>query len=395
MKQIKNILYLILFSASPLLMIAGSMIAVYRYPDIPPSAYATFIPGFLLFMANRKLEKAYNRNKQDLEYDSSGWRRGMEDYSAMSKRERIEIDKQKLVAMERIVSSTALRRMAKPGSAYPEKDMGCLVGMTAAKEKMRAMVARMQYDQENLKQKNGKKKGKGNAEEPEARHMIFIGSPGTGKTTVARIMAGFLYQYGFIRENKCLETDGNFLKAATAADTAAKTELVLREAAGGVLFIDEAYTLAMDAAGEAATATLMKRMEDDRGKVVIILAGYTDEIQKLVSSNPGFASRFRDCIEFPDYTDQELCEIFRLMAGGKGVCLSVGAMEQFSIRISAEKKLPYFGNARTVRKIVEEAMDLHALHLLDGTQPASERFFLSAADILAEPNKGVFRSLGI
>ena len=106
--------------------------------------------------------------------------------------------------------------------------------------------------------------------------MIFIGSPGTGKTTAARIMAGFLYKNGFIKENKCLETDGNFLKAATAADTAAKTELVLREAMGGVLFIDEAYTLAMDAAGEAATATLMKRMEDDRGKVVIILAGYTN-----------------------------------------------------------------------------------------------------------------------
>lgn len=154
--------------------------------------------------------------------------------------------------------------------------------------------------------------------------MLFIGSPGTGKMMAARIMAGFLYQYGFIRENKFLETDGNFLKASTAADTAAKTELVLREAAGGVLFIDEAYTLAMCAAGEASTATLMKRMEDDRGMVVILLAGYTDEMQKLVSSNPGFASRFRDCIEFPDYTDQELCEIFRLMAGGKGVCLSAG-----------------------------------------------------------------------
>lgn len=394
MKQIKNILYLILFTASPLLMIAGSMIAVYRYPDIPLSAYATFIPGFLLFMANQKLEKAYNRNKQDLEYDSSGRRKGMEDYSAMSKRERIEIDKQKLAAMERIVSSTALRRMAKPGSADPEKDMERLVGMAAAKEKMRAMAARMRYEQENSRQKGRKAKRK-DEKEPEARHMIFIGSPGTGKTTAARIMAGFLYQYGFIRENKCLETDGNFLKAATAADTASKTELVLREAAGGVLFIDEAYTLAMDAAGEAATATLMKRMEDDRGKVVVILAGYTDEMRKLVSSNPGFASRFRDCIEFPDYTDQELCEIFRLMAGGKGVCLSAGAMEQFSVRIAAERKLPYFGNARTVRKIVEEAMDLHALHLSDGTLPASERFFLSATDIPAEPDKGVFRGLGI
>lgn len=395
MKQIKNILFLIVFTASPLLMIAGSMVAVYRYPDVPPVAYATFIPGFLLFLANRKLERAYNKNKQDLEYDASGRRKGMEDYSAMSKRERIEIDKQKLAAMERIVSSTALRRMAKPGSTDPDKDMERLVGMARAKEKMRAMAARMQYDRESLKEKGRKKKKGMGTDEPEARHMIFIGSPGTGKTTAARIMAGFLYKNGFIKENKCLETDGNFLKAATAADTAAKTELVLREAMGGVLFIDEAYTLAMDAAGEAATATLMKRMEDDRGKVVIILAGYTDEMRKLISSNPGFASRFRDCIEFPDYTDQELCEIFRLMAGGKGVCLSAGAMEQFSLRIASEKKLPYFGNARTVRKIVEEAMDLHALHLSDGTLPASERFFLSAADIPAEPDKGVFHGLGI
>lgn len=152
--------------------------------------------------------------------------------------------------------------------------------------------------------------------------MVFIGSSGTGKTTAARIIAGFLYKYGFIKENKCLETDGNFLKVSTAADTAAKTEMVLREAQGGVLFIDEAYALAMDASGEAATATLMKCMEDDRGRVVVILAGYTDEMAKLISSNPGFASRFRDYIEFPDYTDQELCEIFQLMAGRKGVCLS-------------------------------------------------------------------------
>lgn len=78
----------------------------------------------------------------------------------------------------------------------------------------------------------------------------------------------------------------------------------------------------MDTSGKAATATLMKRMEDDRGKVVVILAGYTDEMAKLISSNPGFASRFQDYIEFPDYTDQELCEIFQLMAGRKGVCLS-------------------------------------------------------------------------
>lgn len=146
--------------------------------------------------------------------------------------------------------------------------------------------------------------------------------------------------------------------------------------------------LAMDASGEAATAMLMKRMEDDRGKVVIILAGYTDEMAKLISFNPGFASRFRDYIEFPDYTDQELCEIFRLIAGRKGICLFTGAMEQFSLRIAAERKLPYFGNARTVRKIGEEAMDLHALHLSDGTLSASG-FFLSAADIPAEPNQGV------
>lgn len=376
-------------------MIAGSMVAVYRYPDIPPAAFFLFVPGFLLMMANQKIEKAYNQNKQELEYDESGRRKGMEDYSAMSKRERIEIDKQKLAAMERIVSSTALRRMAKPGSADPEKDMERLVGMGKAKEKMRAMTARMRYDQENMKQKGGRKAEKKGLEEPEARHMAFIGPPGTGKTTAARIMAGFLYKYGIIQENKCLETDGNFLKAPTAADTAAKTELVLREARGGVLFIDEAYTLAMDASGEAAVATLMKRMEDDRGRVVVILAGYTDEMAKLISSNPGFASRFRDYIEFPGYTDQELCEIFQKMAWEKGVCLSAGAMEQFSIRIATERKLPYFGNARTARKIIEEAMDLHALHLSDGALPASEWYMLSAADIQAEPDQGVFQRFRI
>lgn len=390
MKHLKNILYLILFTASPLLMIAGVLVAIYQFPDMTPFPFLLFIPGFFLYLSNKKLTKAFNKNKQDLEYDEMGRRKGLEDYSAMSKRERIEVDKQKLAAMERIVSSTTLKRMAKPGSENPDKDIDRLIGMEKAKTKMRAMAARMEYDRKAMGGKHGKQKDV----EPESRHMVFIGSPGTGKTTAARIMAGFLYKYGFIKQNKCLETDGNFLKASTPADTAAKTEIILREAEGGVLFIDEAYSLAMDEAGEAACATLMKRMEDDRGKVVVILAGYTDEMRKLISSNPGFASRFRDYIEFPDYSDQELCEIFRMMANGKGVVVSAGAAENFMVRIAAEKRLPYFGNARTARKITEEAMDRHALNLSTGVVRESDRYVLTADDVSMEPDRGVFRGFG-
>lgn len=378
MKYIRNVCLLVLFVASPLLMIGGVLLALYQYPEIPFYAWLMIGVGFSLKIANRPLEQAFNRNMESMEYDEYGRRKGMEDYSSMSRRERLQVDKQKLTEMERIVSSSALKRMQHPGAKDPDGAMNDLVGMEPVKKQMKIMAARMEYDRENQK----KRKKKSGADIASSRHMMFFGSPGTGKTTVARIMTGFLYKNRFIKENKCLETDGNFLKASTTADTAAKTEIIVRQAFGGVLFIDEAYALLSgDAAGEAAIATLIKQMEDNRDKFVLILAGYTDEMNRLVNSNPGFASRFKDYLKFPDYTVDEMCDIFLYMVNQKGLCVDEEAMERFRIRIAKEKKGKHFGNARTVRNVMEECIDHHAVHIKDGELNGAERYKLVGMDV--------------
>lgn len=378
MKYIRNVCLLILFVASPLLMIGGVLLALYRYPEIPFYAWIMMSVGFFLKIANKPLERAFNRNMESMEYDEYGRRKGMEDYSSMSRKERLQVDKQKLAEMERIVSSSALKRMQHPGAKDPDGAMNGLVGMEPVKKQMKMMAARMEYDRENQK----KRKKKSGANTASSRHMMFFGSPGTGKTTVARIMTGFLYKNRFIKENKCLETDGNFLKASTTADTAAKTEIVVRQAFGGVLFVDEAYALLSgDAAGEAAIATLIKRMEDNRDKFVLILAGYTDEMNRLINSNPGFASRFKDYVRFPDYTVDEMCDIFSYMVNQKGLCVDGEAMERFRVRIAKEKQGKHFGNARTVRNVMEECIDHHAVHIKDGELSGADRYKLVGMDV--------------
>lgn len=355
-KYIRNVCLLILFVASPLLMIGGVLLALYRYPEIPFYAWIMMGIGFSLKIANKPLERAFNRNMESMEYDEYGRRKGMEDYSSMSRKERLQ----------------------HPGEKDPDGAMNGLVGMEPVKKQMKMMAARMEYDRENQK----KKKKKSGADTASSRHMMFFGSPGTGKTTVARIMTGFLYKNKFIKENKCLETDGNFLKASTTADTAAKTEIVVRQAFGGVLFIDEAYALLSgDAAGEAAIATLIKQMEDNRDKFVLILAGYTDEMNRLVNSNPGFASRFKDYVRFPDYTVDEMCDIFSYMVNQKGLCVDGEAMEHFRVRIVKEKKGKHFGNARTVRNVMEECIDHHAVHIKDGKLNGADRYKLVGMDV--------------
>ena len=210
----------------------------------------------LLFEARIKL-----RNIVD--YDEFGVSKKYGKYERMSAKEKKVIDMQKMADMERILSSSQIKKLTHKGSEDPCKDMKKLIGLRNVKDKMNEMVARMEFERSSKKMQISSK------------HMAFLGSPGTGKTTVARIMTGFLYQNKYIKKNKCVEVDGNFLKSSTSADTAIKTELIIREALGGVLFIDEAYALVegSDGIGEQAVATLIKAMEDRKGEFVLILAG--------------------------------------------------------------------------------------------------------------------------
>lgn len=301
-------------------------------------------------------------------------------YAKLSQKERDAIDLQKTADMERLVGSVALKRLTKEGSKDPQKDLDQLIGLASVKQKVAEMAAKMEFDKQE-KKRQGKKYV---SQFDSGHHAVYFGAPGTGKTTIARIMTGFLYKYGYIKENKCVEVDGNFLKAGS--ETATKTTMVIRQAFGGVLFVDEAYALVQgDQYGQDAIATLIKQMEDNRDRFVLILAGYTNEMRDLLESNPGFQSRLKEYLYFEDYNDNDMCTIFRSMAKSKGYTLDLGAEQNLLVRIQNERPLPSFGNARTARSILDEAMERHAYHFIAHKLPEEQRYVISAKDLSTEP----------
>ena len=322
----------------------------------------------LLFEARIKL-----RNIVD--YDEFGVSKKYGKYERMSAKEKKVIDMQKMADMERILSSSQIKKLTHKGSEYPCKDMKKLIGLRNVKDKMNEMVARMEFERSSKKMQISSK------------HMAFLGSPGTGKTTVARIMTGFLYQNKYIKKNKCVEVDGNFLKSSTSADTAIKTELIIREALGGVLFIDEAYALieGSDGIGEQAVATLIKAMEDRKGEFVLILAGYTNEIKKLIQSNPGFESRIKDFMVFQDYNNEELKEIFINMARDNNFVVDANALDKLEERFERERNLSSFGNGRTARNILDECIDKHAFNFKNREIDIADKFKITEKDVNVYP----------
>ena len=255
---------------------------------IPGSSTPMMIGGIILsivaLIAIKPLHEMRIFYRSKAEYDEFGRSKSKGSYERLSKKERDAIDLQTTADMERIVSSEVLKKITKEGSKNPDSDMNELIGLQPVKDKMHEMVARMEFEAEDAKDKKKKKKKKNATTLEETsfsgRHMVFTGSPGTGKTTIARIMTGFLYKYGYIKENKCVEVDGNFLKAGEYTEQ--KVKLVVQRAFGGVLFIDEAYALMYGAGAADAIATLIKQMEDNRGRFIVILAGYTNEMRELL-----------------------------------------------------------------------------------------------------------------
>lgn len=255
------------------------------------------------------------------------------------------------------------------------QELESLVGLESVKQEVTSLANYIKV--QKMRQENGLKAI------PVSYHCVFTGNPGTGKTTVARILSGIYKDLGVLKKGTLVETDRSGLVAEYVGQTAVKTNKIIDSALDGILFIDEAYSLADGGSqdyGKEAIATLLKRMEDDRDRLIVILAGYTDQIKHFIDSNPGLQSRFNRYIEFPDYSAEELFQIFLSRARKYDYKLSEPAVSTLKqvLTNAVSHKDRNFGNGRFARNLFEKVIEKQAGRLLSTTNVSSE--FLSTIE---------------
>lgn len=256
-----------------------------------------------------------------------------------------------------------------------------MIGLAPVKEELRRLVASVRT--QKAREKAGIKSSDA------SYHCVFTGNPGTGKTTIARAMAKIYHALGILATDKVVETDRSKLVAEYVGQTAVKTNDVIDSALDGVLFIDEAYTLAgqgKEDFGQEAIDTLLKRMEDDRNRLVVIVAGYTEDMKRFIGVNSGLKSRFTRYIDFPDYSAEELLQMFKNTLSKKQYICSADVEAEFFgwMKYVVSKQEKGFGNGRFVRTCFERIVEQQAMRLDKIAKPTHKQLKeLTIADVEA------------
>ena len=261
-----------------------------------------------------------------------------------------------------------------------EAELAKVIGLDSVKKYIRSLNARLKLQEE-------RKKAGLKTDSTQTMHMIFAGNPGTGKTMMARTVANVLYNMNVIQSNKLIETDRSGLVAGYVGQTAIKTREVIETALGGVLFIDEAYALAQGGEndfGQEAIDTLVKMMDDNRDRLVVILAGYSDDMNRFLDKNAGLHSRFANIIEFPDYSTDELMQIADGFYLEQGYVLSEDGKVLLRQKLEVAKTNKQFGNGRYVRNVFERSLNNQALRLSNLTEYTKEALVTIAEEDIKE-----------
>ena len=259
---------------------------------------------------------------------------------------------------DKIFDKSALR--IEPGSQDPMGDLQNIIGLENVKHEIEKLESTLEYKKE--RSSRGIKDETSNS-----LHMCFYGSPGTGKTTVARIMTGLLYKMGYIAENKCVEINGLDFKGGYVGQTEIITKGILDTSQGGVLFVDEAYALCNgpnDSYGKEAINTFIKEMEDNRDKLIIIFAGYEKDMDEFLDQNTGFKSRINRYFKFENYSIIELSEILINNLRRKHLKITDECLEKCMIAFKKAKKYHKFGNGRFVGNLIEKIEEQHMLNVM-------------------------------
>lgn len=258
------------------------------------------------------------------------------------------------------------------------EDLNSLVGLDGVKQQVNTLI--------NLIRVQKMREAQGMKTSDVSKHMVFMGNPGTGKTTVARKLAEIYKYLGILKKGQLVEVDRGGLVRGYIGQTAMRVQEVVEEALGGVLFIDEAYTLTVGKGegdfGQEAVDTLLKSMEDNRSELIVIVAGYTDLMNEFLSSNPGLKSRFSNFINFEDYTDEEMMQILKINLKSQDYKLSSDAetkvKELFADRVA--NKPENFANARDVRNFMEHAIAKQATRIVSITNAEDNKDLLSTIE---------------